>query len=230
MRHLPIACPRCLHEHSVRIRQLDKQFECEACGTPFYVDSGGACVRGKRPARLPSAEVFGTIPRRSGPDPLEALGRIPRSAFVGLLAAALIGGAWLVARAMMGRVTATVPESLTDRADYVIGRLHAGDEAAIAALVVPGTEAEARRWYTLRRNPSWSIAATSTLEVGTTVLFRRESARTAATVSSLRLIGPGGASSAEAPRSEIVLFWRLGDDNLWRIDGRNTLREATRAR
>jgi hypothetical protein len=224
MRQLPVACPRCGTTQLVGIRHLDKQLGCDTCGSLFYVDAGGACVRGRRPSDLGHAGRPDHLkPTRAAPQPLH----VPRGAGIGLGVVVAIGAAWLLSRSL-ATTAGGPPESLGDRADYVAAAFARDDLDAILELAEPGTTVSLRRWYELKRNPNWPLWRSGPPGITTSTLYRKEAGRSAATVSTLEF--PSADTTAPSPRLELVVFWSLGDDRLWRIDGGRMVREAANIR
>ncbi len=234
MRHLPVACPRCNHQQIIKIRDLDAQHECGECRTSFYIDSAGACIRGRRPQSVSRVQPSHlTQSRDVAKDPFEVLSRVPRWLLVCLTTFVLILGTWFVAQSI-GSNPRSIPEPLPERATFAVEAFARNDLPTLLEMTDPASSSEIHKWFDMKRNPSAGYWRLGPPLVTTSILFKKESNHAAATVSVLQFPSPSESSKENspenAPRLDLILFWKLGQNQLWFIDGDSTLRAATRVR
>lgn len=255
MRHIPLACPRCRHELVVSIRQLDHQFNCVECRTPFYVNSTGTCIKGLKPKHNSTANLHLSSTRTSSSTSSTLLGKLahpPRRVVYAGIALALVLSALLVARALTV-ASQSIPESLEDRADFVARAFAEGNLDAILRVSDTGTGLSVKRWFELKRVPTHRIWSLGPPEINTTTIYKKTSAGSACTLSVLLFptdqsitvaqraaadLDSSSDSSAAAAqpdtppraRMEVVLFWKTDSQNLWVVDGGRTVLELTRRR
>jgi hypothetical protein len=260
MRTIAIRCPRCRHEQSLRIRDLDAVHACERCKAHFTVDANGRCVvlgksstsqvsgrhaapSGRYPAQ--SSARLPTVPDRPTSDLVDRWRAMPRLLKLGMLGAAIVLGALLLAPRLLPSPAAAIPEGLEDRADYAVDAFLSGRLDALLAIAEPASAPSLERWYAQKRPRWWGPDVSERTTFSNQVLFKIPSARTAGTLATISfdpdgdLAGSEPAASApppakakpptRAPRGklEVVLIWRLAENGLWIIDGGKTIKEAT---
>jgi hypothetical protein len=228
--HLSLQCPACGTTGLLRINHLDRNFVCKHCNQVFHVTTVGL-VPGKR-ARELSDPLRSADPYRMAP-PVQGSterfwNKLPRSFRILLGGGVLVGLLLLLGHLVSTRLNSasTVPDSLLDRATYV-GRAYArNDSQAVALLVSPNMEQDARGWLAESRPTAWSkVSRDAVAKVSVTKLNVKRNLATATVT--IAVTGVTGQLTT-------TLYWVPESPNstrsLWLLDAKSTRQIAGKKR
>jgi hypothetical protein len=132
-----------------------------------------------------------------------------------------------------------LPETLTERTIYVGQAFASGDNDALEAICLGGTQRDALAWFELMRKgrPSASAEAqsgntpdekghVSQSRITAEILFETVEGAAAGSVTTVQLAGSTDPEQAV----ELVMFWKPDSSGTWWLDGKRTLAETGQAR
>ena len=241
---ISVACPQCDYETQIRINHLHRGQTCRNCGISFRVNDKGRCVvdrsRGMRTGQRTSRmsryrdQLNQSAQRAFRPlsESWQLLSRQVRRVIVGTVASfgLLICGAWLWTAWMTTFALEEEPQSLTVRSEVVGRALVYGDAGLLAGFTSPDTLNDAKRWLKQARHDHWGQydSAGNLAHVRTRLMFKNEGNREASILCEISAPTNGGVRGSNAT-VEQMLFWTLGQDGNWFLDGTRTWKEFQRA-
>jgi len=240
---IEMACPRCGAAGRVPREKMNARLVCKKCLQVFHLRAGGVAVLGEPPVQKESPKE--RAPRERIELDVSALEGLGQKLAKIKLPDPKILGAVVVVLLIIGVLSWVFSqESVETRTHHMATAITRGDIQTVMAMVYPGTEGEAMKWFydiypeylDLKKSmglqdPGVQIQAQNSSDGHTAqalLIFSRQGSPRAGSMEADELQAPKPNSKAK-DSMQILLFWTPDTWGTWRFDAKKTAENPVRS-